>query len=167
MKGVLFMEHSNFERYSAIHNELIKRLQDGEITIEFAKEVNDLAFDKYISEKVDFKNIANKVQETKNRIKDTVSDTSKKIGTKVTDTANKLREVVNEPKQEKAEKEAKLARLQEEYNKCATELRKVKNDMSQPQHKAPDIAEKLVDRNNELVLAMSRIQSQIRQLSRA
>lgn len=44
------MDHINFERYDVIHNEIMKRLQEGEITIEQAKEVNDLAFDKYIVE---------------------------------------------------------------------------------------------------------------------
>lgn len=43
---------TNYERYLEIHNELMNRLANGEITTEQAKEVNDLAFDKYIVEKV-------------------------------------------------------------------------------------------------------------------
>ena len=41
---------NNFEKYSKLHDEVMKRLEDGEITIEKAKEINDLAFEKYISE---------------------------------------------------------------------------------------------------------------------
>ena len=41
---------NNFEKYNTLHNEVMKRLEDGEITIECAKEINDLAFEKYIIE---------------------------------------------------------------------------------------------------------------------
>ena len=40
----------NFDRYNKLHDEIMKRLEDGEITTERAKEVNDLAFEKYILE---------------------------------------------------------------------------------------------------------------------
>jgi hypothetical protein len=40
----------NIEKYNKLHDELMKRLESGEITTEQAKEVNDLAFDKYITE---------------------------------------------------------------------------------------------------------------------
>ncbi len=41
---------NNFEKYNALHTEVMKRLEDGEITIETAKAVIDLTFDKYIIE---------------------------------------------------------------------------------------------------------------------
>jgi hypothetical protein len=41
---------TNFEKYNKLHDEVLKRLEDGEITVETAKEVTDLAFDKYITE---------------------------------------------------------------------------------------------------------------------
>ena len=40
----------SIEKYNKIHDELIKKLEDGEITIEQAKEINELAFDKYVLE---------------------------------------------------------------------------------------------------------------------
>jgi predicted nucleic acid-binding Zn-ribbon protein len=40
----------NIERYIGLHNEVMTRLENGEITVEQAKEVNDLAFNKYIVE---------------------------------------------------------------------------------------------------------------------
>lgn len=40
----------NIEKYNKLHNELMNRLEAGEITTERAKEINDLAFDKYITE---------------------------------------------------------------------------------------------------------------------
>ena len=40
----------NFEKYNKLHAEIMKRLEAGEITTEQAKEVNDLAFEKYITE---------------------------------------------------------------------------------------------------------------------
>jgi hypothetical protein len=40
----------NIEKYNKLHNELMKKLEAGEITTEQAKEINDLAFDKYITE---------------------------------------------------------------------------------------------------------------------
>lgn len=40
----------NIEKYNILHDELMKRLESGEITVEMAKEVHDLAFDKYITE---------------------------------------------------------------------------------------------------------------------
>lgn len=43
---------TNFERYNALHDEVMKRLEDGEITTEQAKNVIDLSFDKYITESV-------------------------------------------------------------------------------------------------------------------
>ena len=41
----------NFERYSKLHDEIMRRLEVGEITTEQAKEVNDLVFEKYIIER--------------------------------------------------------------------------------------------------------------------
>ena len=41
---------SNYKRYNLIHNEIMNRLEAGKITTEQAKEVNDLAFNKYITE---------------------------------------------------------------------------------------------------------------------
>lgn len=46
------MEKTNFKKYSIIHNEIINRLEAGTIPIGNAKEVIDLAFDKYITENV-------------------------------------------------------------------------------------------------------------------
>ena len=40
----------NNERYNIIHTEVMKRLGDGEITTEQAKELNNRFFDKYITE---------------------------------------------------------------------------------------------------------------------
>lgn len=40
----------NIQRYLTLHNEIMNRLEAGEITTETAKEINDLAFDKYITE---------------------------------------------------------------------------------------------------------------------
>ena len=46
----------NFERYTALHEELMKRLENGEITTEQAKILNDKFFDKYVVESAyDFK----------------------------------------------------------------------------------------------------------------
>ena len=42
----------NIEKYTKLHNELMKKLEAGEITGETAKDVNDLAFEKYVSESV-------------------------------------------------------------------------------------------------------------------
>lgn len=39
---------TNFERYHALHDEVMKRLEDGEITTESAKELNDRFFNRYI-----------------------------------------------------------------------------------------------------------------------
>ena len=39
----------NIEKYSKLHNEIMKKLENGDITVERAKEVNDLAFNKYIT----------------------------------------------------------------------------------------------------------------------
>ena len=41
---------TNFERYNKIHNEVMTRLEKEEITVEQAKDVIDLAFDKYMVE---------------------------------------------------------------------------------------------------------------------
>ena len=41
---------TNFERYNKLHNEVMTRLEKEEITIEQAKDVIDLAFDKYMVE---------------------------------------------------------------------------------------------------------------------
>ena len=43
---------NNFEKYNKLHTEIMKRLEAGEITTEQAKEVNDLAFEKYVTEGV-------------------------------------------------------------------------------------------------------------------
>jgi hypothetical protein len=40
----------NIEKYNKLHSEIMNRLENGEITVETAKEINDLAFDKYITE---------------------------------------------------------------------------------------------------------------------
>jgi mevalonate kinase len=44
---------NNFEKYSAIHAEVMNKLESGEITAEQAKEIKDLAFDKYVVEFVE------------------------------------------------------------------------------------------------------------------
>jgi hypothetical protein len=41
----------NIEKYNKLHTEIMKKLENGEITTERAKEINDLAYDKYITEK--------------------------------------------------------------------------------------------------------------------
>ena len=41
---------ANYERYADIHNEIMNRLEAGEITTEQAKELDDTFFDKYITE---------------------------------------------------------------------------------------------------------------------
>jgi predicted nucleic acid-binding protein len=41
---------NDIKKYSKIHDEVIKRVQSNEITAECAKEINDLAFQKYIVE---------------------------------------------------------------------------------------------------------------------
>ena len=41
---------SNFDRYNRLHTEIINRLEKGEITTEQAKDVVNLAFNKYIVE---------------------------------------------------------------------------------------------------------------------
>ena len=40
----------NFQKYSMIHTEVMNRLEDGQITVEMAKAINSLAFDKYLTE---------------------------------------------------------------------------------------------------------------------
>lgn len=50
----------NFERYNKLHNEVMKRLEDGEITTESAKELNDKFFDRYIIETTE-QNIQDKI----------------------------------------------------------------------------------------------------------
>ena len=47
----------DFEKYSLIHDELMKKLEDGEITTEQVKELDNLMFDKFILEKSDKNNI--------------------------------------------------------------------------------------------------------------
>ena len=42
---------NNFEKYNKLHDEVMKRLKDGEITIETAKGIVDISFNKYIVEK--------------------------------------------------------------------------------------------------------------------
>ena len=42
----------NYNRYNKLHDEILTRLENGEITTEQAKDVIDLAFDKYVVEKV-------------------------------------------------------------------------------------------------------------------
>ena len=40
----------NIEKYTKLHNEIMTRLEVGKITTETAKEMNDIAFDKYIAD---------------------------------------------------------------------------------------------------------------------
>ena len=44
------MNMTNFERYNQLHDEIIKRLKNEELTIETAKSACNLIFDKYIME---------------------------------------------------------------------------------------------------------------------
>jgi hypothetical protein len=48
----------NIEKYNKLHDEIMKRLENGEITIETAREVNDLAFEKYMYESKELKIIS-------------------------------------------------------------------------------------------------------------
>jgi len=43
------MDDNNFKKYNILHNEVMKRLDEGEITIEQVKELNNRFFDKYIN----------------------------------------------------------------------------------------------------------------------
>ena len=52
----------NIERYNTIHEELINRLDNGVITVEFYKEVNDLAFEEYIMESTEKRIERNKLE---------------------------------------------------------------------------------------------------------
>lgn len=54
------MEKTNFEKYNMLHNEIMKKLEIGDITVEKAKEINDLAFDKYIIEAMTINRLDNK-----------------------------------------------------------------------------------------------------------
>lgn len=61
----------NIEKYSKLHNEIMKKLENGEITVENAKEINDLAFNKYITE--------GKFSDAFNKVKKSVSSTVGKV----------------------------------------------------------------------------------------
>lgn len=47
------MTYNTFERYCAVHAEILNRLENKKITVEQAKNVIDLAFNKYIVESTD------------------------------------------------------------------------------------------------------------------
>ena len=57
---------NNFEKYHKLHSEVMTRLENGEITIEAAKDVIDLSFNKYIAEATEI--ILPLTQEDKNRL---------------------------------------------------------------------------------------------------
>ena len=47
----------NIERYNLLHTEIMRRLEDGEITTEQAKELNNKFFDRYVEEKSEENNL--------------------------------------------------------------------------------------------------------------
>ena len=57
---------NNFEKYSKLHSEVMARLENGDITVEAAKDVIDLSFNKYIAEATEI--ILPLTQEDKNRL---------------------------------------------------------------------------------------------------
>lgn len=118
---------NNFEKYNKLHNEIMKRLEDGEITVEQAKEVSDLAFDKYISETV----IINKPvdQETKDRL---VREINIQLSEELMDIRReydkKIKETDDPDEKAKLEKEKqeKIAAKTEEANKKIANIIKSK-----------------------------------------
>ena len=60
---------TNFERYNALHNEVMKRLEEGEITTESAKELNDRFFDRYVVEFVEGRKDDESQREYRDRVK--------------------------------------------------------------------------------------------------
>ena len=62
---------ADFERYNKLHDEVMKRLEVGEITTEQAKDVIDMSFEKYIFEYVDGRKPGEQLPDYKKRIKQT------------------------------------------------------------------------------------------------
>lgn len=103
------MEKTNFEMYLQLHDEIMNRLESGEITIEMAKEVKDLAFDKYI--------ITEAVGATlKNRfIFDKNAPQSKELGLKAFHLLTKLDKIEVEVDKDKKNNPENVAKLEEKY----------------------------------------------------
>ena len=117
---------TNFEKYNKLHDEVMKRLENGEITVEQAKEVNDLAFDKYITEaKIldshDFrKNLENRSKYiTKTKIPDLEEVRRREIADANNDLTWTLMDIHHEydPKIKAADTEEEKNKLKEEKQK--------------------------------------------------
>lgn len=93
------MENLNFEKYYKVHNEVMDRLESGELTIEQAKEINDMAFDRYLMENK-FTDAAKKVASSAKKVVNTATD---KVKNSLS--ADELAKPATTPEQEKEIKE--------------------------------------------------------------
>lgn len=123
------MEMTNFEKYNKLHTEIMKKLENGEITIEKAKEVNDLAFDKYITEGITMNRLKkNLVYDKDNKKDDTIkylgkkaADLLYKVDKNDTDKKNALRENPDDKKNIEDRHLKEQNRLWSEINKLSDE----------------------------------------------
>lgn len=76
--------------YEIIYESLCNAVNDGEISLQFAEEVNQLAYDKYVTESI-FKMIADKFAKKKNDVKPVQNNTQDKA----TQMQNKMAEYNN------------------------------------------------------------------------
>lgn len=100
----------NFEKYNKLHNEVIKRLKDGKITTEQAKEVHDKIFNKYIIESGEV-SIQNKILKLKLEFE---TDTSKLLSI-----LNNLYDKMN------TNEKAEYSELKSRYNDFAKKLKTI------------------------------------------
>jgi chromosome segregation ATPase len=121
---------NNFEKYTALHNEVMKRLEDGDITTEQAKEVIDLSFDKYVTESVNIQSI---------------KDAIKKLGNWIANALAKCREIHDEHKRLKIQKKidtltSKFKKLSNKDFKTETETFRIEMELIERERKEIDAA---------------------------
>ena len=95
----------NIKKYNKIHDEIMNRLEKGDITIESAKEVNNLAFDKYINDQ-------------NNIMTESVKDIIKKM-------TNKVREFVHKNTKYELIENFDFDKLDEDTRKKITNCKKL------------------------------------------
>lgn len=103
------MERTNFEKYMSLHNEIMTRLEMGKITIEMAKDINDLAFDKYIVAEAAGTTLKNRF------VFDKKEPQSKEIGLKAFHLLTKLDRIEVEVDKAKKNNPDNTAKLEEKY----------------------------------------------------
>lgn len=103
------MERTNFEKYLSLHNEIMNRLESGEITAEMAKNVNDLAFDKYIVSEAAGATLKTRF------IFDKKAPQSKEVGLKAFHLLTKLDKIEVEVDKDKKKNPENATKLEEKY----------------------------------------------------